>query len=62
MRQFMNNLFKRAQNRNKIAQRQKTVTLPCPNCDGTKVNPDNPMEVCGECNGKGKIQGTISQQ
>lgn len=28
----------------------------CPNCDGTKVDPDKPDQKCADCQGKGYIE------
>lgn len=27
----------------------------CPNCDGTKKDPENPTQNCKDCHGTGKV-------
>lgn len=36
------------------------VTITCPNCDGTGIDP-NDGQKCKDCDGSGTVQGVVTQ-
>ncbi len=46
-------------NKVKVHKVGEKIKSMCPDCEGTKMNPDKPDEPCKECKGTGQVESMV---